>query len=169
MANTYNLISKSILTSGQSSVSFTNLGSYSSTYTDLKVVASIRSDNNVDYLSMQFNGSGSSFSQVNLEGYGTGIDSRFRSDAVFSAGIVASTDTSDVFSYFEVYVPNFSSSNAKGFIIEANTENNGQVARQYPANGLWNNTAAITSITFNHPNSNFATNSAFYLYGISKS
>jgi hypothetical protein len=44
MANTYEIISKTILTADQASVSFTGLGAYSSDYTDLLVRLSIRSD-----------------------------------------------------------------------------------------------------------------------------
>ncbi|CAB4158921.1 hypothetical protein UFOVP701_36, partial [uncultured Caudovirales phage] len=60
MANTYTLIDKAILTGSQATVSFTGLGSYSSTFTDLLVKVSARSDSSTTGINIAFNSNASS-------------------------------------------------------------------------------------------------------------
>ena len=68
-----------------------------------------------------------------------------------------------------VYIPNYTSSNAKSYSVEAMCETNGSTAYMYIIAGLWNPStqAAITSISF-APNlgTNFVQHSTATLYGV---
>lgn len=170
MATTYTLIDKSILTSSQSSVSFTGLGSYSSDYTDLLLRVSGR-NTFVDTMRaayLTFNGSTSSFTTFYLQGAGSGTPAS-GSLARYLGGYNASTSTSNTFSSTDMYIPNYSSSNQKSFIIDHTSENNGTLAFASFQAGLWANTAAITSIAVAPDSSDWASGSSFYLYGIKNS
>lgn len=169
MATTYKLIDKTILTSNQTSVSFTGLGAYSSDYTDLAVFISGRctiSDTfRGSYIS--FNGSTSNFSGIYLQGSGSGVASG--SLARYVGANPAGTATANTFSNKWIYIPNYSSSNYKSFSVDNVAENNASFAFNELMAGLWSNTAAITSMAFAHDSDDYAAGSSFYLYGIKNS
>ena len=68
---TYKLIDKTTLTSTQSSVSFSGLGSFSSIYTDLKLLVSARMSNNAQWYYVYLNGSSSNYSNNQIYGSGS--------------------------------------------------------------------------------------------------
>ena len=172
MATTYKILDKSILGSDQASLTFSSLGTYSTDYTDLKIVASIRGAiaDTIRGVYISINGSTSSFSQKYLRGYNTGTDSG--SIARFSGDANAANSTANTFSSFEFYFPNFSSSNNKSYSVDWASENNsgGSFACDMGfIAGLWSNTSAITSITLAFDSGNILSGSSFYLYGIKNS
>jgi hypothetical protein len=175
MATTYTLIDKSILGSNQASVSFTGLGAFSSTYTDLKLVASVRdtSASNYQNAKLTFNSSTSGYSEIALRAYGgSTVDSVSASGSSINLFYETSDSaTANTFGTYEIYIPNFSSSNNKSVSIDCVTENNASDAFLGLVAGLWANTAAITSITVAPLSgaANLKTNSSFYLYGIKNS
>jgi hypothetical protein len=169
MANTYILISKTILASTVASVDFTSIPS---TYTDLKFVYSARSSASGGYAAHKLTFNGTAFN-TNWSGkglYGTGTSAASEnwtsSDFVWST---AASATSSTFSSGEIYIPNYLSSSQKSLNADMVTENNGTTAIAYMLAGLWLNTSAINQLTLTTPSGVFEIGSSFYLYGISKS
>jgi hypothetical protein len=170
MANTYELIGKSILGSNQSSVTFTAIPS---TFTDLKVVVSARTQSiyESDNAFVTFNGSSSGYSERTLQNINGTLYSFSASSAYINWACVttAAAATANTFGNSEFYIPNYTSSNNKSVSADGTQEMNGTPTVLALTAALWSNSAAITSITLTPQNPNFVTGSSFYLYGISKS
>jgi hypothetical protein len=171
MAATYTLIASS--TVGSSGASYVEFTSISTSYTDLKLVGSARtdrSDSYLDYVSLLPNGSSSSISMRRLYGAGSTAGSD-TSTSYLLAEADGALATSSTFSNFEFYIPNYNSSNYKSLSIDAALENNSSTDNQMSLSaGLWSNTAAITSLRLNVVGgTKFVQYSTFYLYGIKNS
>ena len=155
-----------MLSSSAASVTFSAIPS---TYTDLVVRASIRSDRAAeldDWLSIQFGGSG--FSQTTLQGNGATASSSRGNTNGMSYFIPAATATTNTFSSLELYIPSYTVSQNKPFSSISMQEDNTTTAFIYAIANLWSNTAAITSMVFTpESGTNFLSGSSFYLYGIS--
>ncbi len=170
MATTYTLISSvTVGSGGAATMSFTSIPS---TYTDLLVKMSGRSDAGSFTTYLRFNSdSGNNYTWVNLYGF-SGVAYSDTSGGSLSyawggytngSGLTAST-----FGNSEIYIPNYAGSNKKSASAEGVTETNA-------ANGvslgigasLWSNTAAISTITLLPIVGNFVQYSTAYLYGIS--
>lgn len=169
MANTYIAIATvTVGSGGASSIQFTGLGSYSSLYKDLLVVASTRTNYSsyFDFVQISFN-SGSSFSSKALYGTGGGGGAS-QTYTVMLGSTNGDTATSNSFSTSAYYIPNYSNSTNKSVNIDSVGENNSSSVFTWQAAGLWSNTAAITSITLSPYNgTSFKQYSTAYLYGIS--
>ena len=164
MANTYKLISKNILSSSQSSITFSSIPG---TYTDLRVLCSTRNTSTSNGLYISFNGVNTNLSNIRLYSNASTVATYNGSDIIVYTG--RSTYTTNVFDNTEIYIPNYAGSNYKSISIDNISENadtNNEVALTA---GLWSSTSAITSITFTPSGNSFATNSSFYLYGIKNS
>ena len=148
-------------------VSFINIPQ---TFTDLKIVVSIRSTSaNVDALGLFFNGSYSNYTRTQVYGSGSGVASS--RSAYRDIGPVNSTaTTSNTFSSFDIYIPNYTSSNFKQVIVDSVMENNATFGYQAMTALLSSSTAAITQISLDSSGQGapFAANSTFSLYGITK-
>jgi hypothetical protein len=167
MANTYELIASNIVGSGgTSSVSFTSI---SSSYTDIKLVWSSRSDaNNLD-MGISYNGSSANVSSRILWVI---TDGSVRSEANAYAYYVMnpSGSTSSTFANGELYMPNYAGSNNKSFSVDMATENNASTGTRLGLQaGINASTAAISSLTITPNAGNFVQYSSFYLYGIKNS
>jgi hypothetical protein len=79
-----------------------------------------------------------------------------------------SASTSSTFSNGEIYIPNYTGSTTKSYSVFSANENNGTPASMSIIAGLWNQTAAITSITLTPGSGNFAEGSVVSLYKIKK-
>jgi hypothetical protein len=166
MANTFELIASSTVGSGgAASISFSSIPS---TYTDLVIKISGRSDLSQirESFKINLNGSTASFTEKGLYGLGTGgSGSESNANPLFAS---AATATSNTFSSIDIYVPNYTSSNYKSISMDSVTESNdasGPVC--YLASGLWSNTSSVSSITFTFSSaSNFVQYSTAYLYGV---
>ena len=148
-------------------------------YTDLVVVCSVRGTRAYAFDSAQirFNGdTGSNYSYRDLLGEGGGTPasgsntSRGISDRIYLVNVMpAANATSNTFGSFNIYIPNYTSANYKSISVDAVGENNsatqGDVGDVLLA-GLWNNTAAITSIIVGSYSASFVANSTFTLYGV---
>jgi hypothetical protein len=173
MASTYQLITSTTL--GASATSVT-LSSIPSTYTDLVVRISARSDRTTvnNGIRLIFNSSSAaSYSYTNLVGTGTTASSGSTS-AQTLALIGATTGTSataNTFSNHEIYIPSYTVAQNKPYSSFAVTENNATAAEVAAYAELWSNTSAINSITFTPAGTsiNFITGSSFYLYGVKNS
>jgi hypothetical protein len=171
MANTYTLISKTVLGSNQNVVSFTNLDSYSSTYNDLLVKVSARGSGSGSRQNMNitFNSNGSNYTWLGLYGYGSSYGANLTTNQ-FVGNVPNSGNTSNLFSNLDIYIPNFSGSNYKAISTDYTVENNGTDNFMGFDSTLWSNTAPITSIGLQiHSAGDFVSGSTFYLYGITNS
>jgi hypothetical protein len=155
---------------GASAITFNNIPQ---TYDDLLIVASFR-QNNINspnggfaYRPV-FNNSAANKSSRSLRGSGSAVLSQTISDDIYFIG-GASDDTSNTFGNSSIYVPNYTSNTAKSISIEGVNETNATAAYQYIVAGLWNNTAAITSIRLeNIAASTLIQGSSASLYGIKR-
>ena len=155
------------LTSGQASIVFSSIPQ---TYTDLLIKICVRSNRGLsnDYCGIRPNGSSSNLSERKLFGNGSSVGSD--SDTVLYAVVPADGATSSTFSNSEVYVPNYTLSSAKSFSTDSTAENNATSAFLSIHAGLWNDSAAITSLTFLPVagGTQLMTGSSITLYGILK-
>jgi hypothetical protein len=173
MANMTLIETKTVGAGGSSNIEFTGLGSYSSTYTDLYLVCSLRTNAAFtgDNLAIEFNGLGSSnFTAKNIYNTTTGTPASQNFTTIGEiAGINGTGTTSNVFSNTTVYIPNFSSSNYKSISTESAVENNASRGDGSLYSTLWSNTAAITSLKLlSSAGASFVQYSSVSLYGVSK-
>jgi hypothetical protein len=107
--------------------------------------------------------------------YGTGSNPvNSNRTTVTTGATIYDTDadaaTANTFTNFEVYIPNYIAAIGKQISVDTATESNiaDPITRGTHA-VLFNNTSAITSVSFNRGADNWVTGSSFYLYGISNS
>jgi len=169
MANTYTLISSSIVGSGgASSIQFTSIPQ---TYTDLKVLISVRnnSTNVGGNTLMGFNSSTTGYTETFLQTGGSGYGASSTVPQMIADG--SGGGTANIFNNVEIYIPSYTSSNYKSFTSDSVMENNSTTAFAMFTANLWSNTAAITSIEITNRDSgiNFVQNASAFLYGIKNS
>jgi hypothetical protein len=174
MANTYELIAS--VTVGSGGTSSIDFASIPATYTDLLLKVSLRdsgsgSGSNVK---VSFNGvGGTSYSSRLLFADSSSIGSyTSTSAAAFEHQYgPASGATSNTFGNFEIYIPNYLSSNYKMISVDSVNENNAASSYMGISGGLFSNTGTISSIkVFPYTGGNtFAQYSTAYLYGIKNS
>ena len=178
MPNTFTLISAvTVGSGGQAAIDFTSIPS---TYTDLVVKYSLRTDNaNIFSLTyLYFNGSQTSYTAaIQLEGTGSGVSSStFATTYLYGDDGVGNSSTASTFGNGELYIPNYAGSNNKSTSTDSVGENNATTAYSQLIAGLWSNSAAINRITFSTSATSltgsatkFVQYSTVYLYGIVKS
>lgn len=162
-SNTYVLLASS--TVGAGGVTDITFSSIPSTYTDLLVKASLRGTRSdfYDSLDVEFNGSAGNSRYLYGDGSAAG-------SATFATRIrvqlVGSTATANTFGNFEMYVPNYASSNNKSTSIDAVGENNATSSYSNLSAGLWSSSSVISSIKLYFPSFNIVQYSTAYLYGV---
>jgi hypothetical protein len=170
MTTTTTLIAKQTVGSGgASSVTFSDIPQ---TYTDLKVVISVRTTNTLygETIRIKPNGLSTNGSAIIFRGYGSGISSYTYSNALATNNSLGNGATANTFASIEVYCPNYTSSDYKSFSADSVSENNDTNGRQELTASLWSSNAEITSLVFDNDASfGFTEFSTFYLYGISNS
>ena len=151
------------------------VSSIPNTFTDLLVLTSFRSSVNSgdwDGLNLRFNNdSGNNYTARLLYGTGSGAASLSTTEAqiIYHHYAVTNNQTSNTFSNAAMYVPNYASSAAKSISTDSVTEHNGTTVILNISAGLWNNSAAISSITFRSNSlNNFMAGSSVTVYGITK-
>ena len=169
MADTF--VKIATVTVGSGGTSSIDFSSIPSTYTDLCIKASVRSNiaGIVDAMLISFNGSTSSITNRYLYGSGSAASSG-TTPARYAGESVGSTATSNTFSNMEIYFPNYTLSNNKSFSVDLVTENNATAADSALIAGLWSVTSAINQITLS-PNAAtlFSQYTTATLYGIKNS
>jgi hypothetical protein len=174
MANTYVALAKNVLTSTQTSITFSSIPS---TYTDLVLVYSARdnsSGNTRGGYTIRINSnSGSIYSYTALVKDDTNAAISYRGssqDRGYWGLINGSASTANTFGNGEFYIPNYAGATRKIFSVSEVTENNNASSTGINATGAnINDTNAISSITFFSFTTDCATGSSFYLYGIKNS
>ena len=172
MATTYTLISSNVLSSSAASVTFSAIPS---TYTDLLLRVSARTDDTAVRTTMKINlnnDTSAIYSATNVRtGDGTTVTSSANTGVtyLYQYFIDGATATSNTFASVELYIPSYTASQSKQisgvFAREDNTvsTNLGAVANLYTSN------TAISRIDLNANTLNFVSGSSFYLYGIKNS
>jgi hypothetical protein len=163
MPNTYTLIaSNTVGSGGVSSVTFSSIPS---TYTDLLLKISTRTNRSAvtDGLEIRLNGATTNHSGRRLTGDG--------SAAASSVSVYGNTDgntaTASTFGNAEVYIPNYAGSNYKSFSMDTVSENNATANGMTLNANLWSQTTAVSSIEILMSDGTlFNQYSTFYLYGI---
>lgn len=179
----YNLIATTTVGSGgAASIEFSGIPQ---TFTDLKVVMTVRSSNtsanvgNYDPLGLQFNSSSSGYTAREVYGSGSAaVSASLTTMTSFTSATVArltdgginnSNSTASVFSSVDLYIPNYTSANYKSFSMDFVEEQNQTANFGGLVAGLWSNTAAITSVSLFLKDGNFVQYSSISLYGIKNS
>ena len=139
------------------------------TFTDLLILFSGRGASGSDF-EIRINGSTVNHSDRRLYGSGsTALSSANVGgvDAIFIGDISRDTDTSNTFGNSQIYIPNYRAAQGKSVSVDTVSENNATQAFQHIIAGLWNDTAAITSVTIQgRTGSNLVQYSSATLYGI---
>ena len=166
---TMQLIQHQELGSAQASLTFSSIPQ---TFTDLCLVLSARTTTAqngtaIDDGALTFNGANSNKSGRLLYGAGSGSGaSGSYSDLYF--WLPSANATSNTFGNISFYIPNYSGSSAKSTSHDIVTENNGTFTYNMIFAGLWNSTAAITSLQVAPFGTNFAQYTSATLFGILK-
>lgn len=168
MPDTFTLIASSTVGApGASSIDFTSIPS---TYTDLVIKTSIRTNRSADndYLVLKFNGSGTGYSVRMVQGNGSTASSN--SDTLIYSPMNGNTTTANTFNNNEIYIPNYAGNNQKSVSMDGLYENNATAVEMRLMAGLWTGTAAINQCTLtSYYSSTFLQYSTAYLYGVNKS
>jgi hypothetical protein len=154
-----------VTTATQAAIEFTSIPA---TYTDLLIYASLRgSDSGVTTnANLYINGVNTNQAQIKLTGNGSTAASSTDSNILPIA--TGSTATASTFSSIQIYIPNYAGATNKSFSIDHVTENNATTADARLNAGLWSQTTAITSLSFDPGAGNLAQYSTATLYGIKK-
>jgi hypothetical protein len=148
---------------GAASIDFTNIPQ---TYTDLYIVASVRTNDGSgsDQMLVKFNGSTTGYSARLVGGNGSSASSVSIAQYVMPNNTTG--QTASTFNSGSMYIPNYTGSNNKSYSSEGVQETNGTTALMWMTAGLWSNTAAITSISLVPSLASFVQYSTATLYGV---
>lgn len=175
MPNTMTLISA--ITVGSGGASNINFTSIPSTYTDLVLKSSARTNRSNSYedaVKITFNGSGgTAYSVKRLYGDGTSVAESVASGepVILPYSTASNTVASGIFGNFEIYLPNYSSTSLyKTASIDMVSESNATDSIMGLSTGMWSSSSAINQITL-APNVGtlFLEYTTAYLYGIKNS
>ena len=168
MANTFvKIATVTVGAGGAASMDFTSIPS---TYTDLVLKVSARTDgsNRTGILTINNDSTDANYAHRDL--YGTG-SSTFSSSGAnrYHWYLDYASDTASTFGATDFYFPNYSGSANKSFSVDSVEENNATLAYAYLIAGLWSNTTAINRLTLTNFSGNYVQYTTATLYGISKS
>ena len=171
MANTFELISSvTVGSGGAATIDFTSI---SSSYTDICLCTSLRSNyaGIYDGLSIVINSdTAANYSRRVLRGDGATATSSASSgnNSVYAIFTTAgNTATASTFGNAFVYIPNYGSSNQKSISVDGVGENNATTAYMGLEAFLWTGTAAITALSIAPTNGSLWNQySTAYLYGV---
>jgi hypothetical protein len=175
MPANYVLLGKFVVgAAGSGGVAFQNIPQTG--YTDLLIKVSGRSgttgpQRNAIDIGLTFNGNSSGYSSKILTA-NPGVDnppisvSNSGSSIVWAGEVANADSTANTFGNFDIYIPNYTSSNYKSISVDSVTENNSSNSETRFASGVWANTAAITQVTLS--GGSLLQHTSFHLYGIAK-
>jgi hypothetical protein len=146
MANTFELIASSTVGSGgAANIDFTSIPS---TYTDLCLKVSLRSNRSNDYenINLRFNGTSTNLSSRRLTGTGSMAQSNAYASNIYIQ-VNGNTTTSNTFASTDIYIPNYAGSNNKSVSADTVMETNATAIEMALVAGLWSSTSAINQVT----------------------
>jgi hypothetical protein len=149
-----------------SSVTFSNIPQ---TYSDLKLVASVRSNRAAaeDGFGITVNSASSGYTYRVLSSTGTAASTSATAfEQIWVARVNGNTTTANAFAHVDAYFPNYTSSNAKTYSVDGATESNTVEGYITFSTVAQSSTSAITSLTVQTINGTVGTNSSFTLYGV---
>ena len=146
MAYTYSKIATvTVGSGGSSSIDFLAIPQ---NYTDLKLVYSVRTNRatTIDAFYLRFNAETNDNNNSNkyIEGNGATASSGTNLANILTT---AASATASTFSNYEIYIPNYTSSNQKSISIDGVTENNASTSYLDLIAYKWSGTAAINQIS----------------------
>jgi hypothetical protein len=166
MANTFELIASSTVGSGgASTITFSSIPS---TYTDLALKLSVRS-NSAGFREVWVNPNGSSANGTSriLQGSGSAASSYTATRYQVFGATNPTGSTSNTFSSIDFYIPNYAGSANKSLSADGVGENNATEAYAELSASLWSITSAITSLDIVlSASASFVEYSTAYLYGV---
>lgn len=171
MANTFVKIETvTVGSGGAASIAFSSIPQ---TYTDLKLLLSVRTNRSGafnDFVKIAINGSFTSYTAVWVAGSGSSISAQTQSVAANIVGDTPSTDaTASIFGNMEIYMPNYTTANYKSLSADSVVEHNNTGGIYDILAGLRSNNDAITSLSFTPGvGTLFIQYSSATLYGIKK-
>jgi hypothetical protein len=169
MANTF--VALATVTVGSGGAAEIEFASIAGSYTDLMLVASLRTNRTTStgsYVKFTLNSSTSNFTTRLLLGNG----STATSDTLARVAGVENNagSTANTFSNFSVYIPNYAGSSNKSYSVDGVVENNATEAFTLLSAGLWSDVSAITNIKLiPEPSGSYVQYSSATLYGIKNS
>ena len=137
---------------------------------DLLILISGRSASTTSSsIELNINGTGvtTNWSRQHLTGDGSTATAATGTTAIFANSITTDAQTASTFGNTQIYISNYTASTAKPLSIDAVNENNATAANQRLNAAIWNNTAAITSISVDGNSGNLQQHSTVALYIIS--
>lgn len=170
MPSAYTLISSNVLVSSVGTITFSSIPA---TFTDLVLLASIRTDQtgvNNGTVNITLNGdTASNYSQTDIVSLiasrSSGRSSNATSVSVMSGALNSAGHLVNTFTTSELYITNYLVSAHKPLRLFSAAENNVTNVYMGLQALLYRNTAAVTSITY-ACGGNFVAGSSFFLYGI---
>lgn len=143
------------------------------TFTDLKIMGSLRSSSGsfYDNCLIQFNGSSSLYSMTRTFGDGAGnrYSDRFSGQNFIYCGEVnGATATTNGFGIMDIVISNYRSNLFKQVSALNINERDNIAAYTGMKAGMWQNQMPITSITLTAAGGNWVSGSTFSLYGIGR-
>ena len=165
MANTFDKIQTvTVGSGGAATIDFTSIPQ---TYTDLKILVSLRASVAGANSWVKFNSISTGYTGKQLYGYATGNGSSTLTNNAIGPLANESGFTASIFSNCEMYIPNYTLAIYKAYVMNSVTENNATTAYVNLMGGTWANTAAITNISIvQNDGANFVQYSTATLYGI---
>ncbi len=167
-AGTFDLISSTILTGSQASVTF-DTSTLGSTYKHLQIRAAYRTSSvSFDSFSkLTFNGSSTSYQSHALFGNGSSVVGQFWNESTYILSLFAQGNgsTANAFGGGVLDILDFASS-SKNTTIRDLSGRTASDPRISLSSGAWFNTAAVTSVVLTPDTGNYLTGSRFSLYGI---
>jgi len=157
----FDLLETTLISSNTASVTFSNLNNYSA-YKHLQIRQAIGATSGTNY-NLQFNGdTGSNYAFHVLYGTGSTVAGLASTSQTWIRGRMSNESSSSIFSGSIVDILDFSNS-SKNTTTRHFDNGAGLI---WFGSGLWNNTAAVTSITIAQSSTGFEAGSRISLYGI---
>jgi hypothetical protein len=170
VAGSYELIATEILTTTESSITFSNLGDYSSTYKHLQirwVTRSTATGANIAVYSRLNGDTGSNYSLHTLFGDGSGVASGNATNTTLVITGIQPTSTATANSFsagvIDLLDPYSTTKNKTFRTLSGIAASDNRIDLH---SGNWRNTASVTSWTVLPQSGNFAIGTRFSLYGI---
>lgn len=141
-------------------------------YDDLLVTFSMRTnrDAHLDVLKVSFNGAVNNWTSQQLIGFGNGSGGyaeRVNGSHLFSYTLAGATATANTFANGNIYIPNYRAAIAKSVASDGVIANSASNGWSMFTAGLWNQTAPVTSISFDREFGGlFVQHSSVSVYGI---